>query len=110
MASKLSREDVLRVAELARLELDEAEIALFTRQLADILAYAEEVQQADTSGIPPTSHPLTTETLGRRSGANREGGVWREDVPAPSLGRDELLGQAPEADRRAGLIKVPKVL
>jgi aspartyl-tRNA(Asn)/glutamyl-tRNA(Gln) amidotransferase subunit C len=98
MASKLSREDVLRVAELARLELSEDEIALFARQLADVLAYADEVQRADTSGIPPTSHPLAAET------------AWREDDPAPSLDRDAIVGQAPQADRQAGLFKVPKVL
>ena len=98
MASKLSREDVLRVAALARLELTEDEIARFTRQLADILAYAEDVQRADTSGIPPTSHPLATET------------AWREDLPAPSLNREEILRHAPQADRTAGLFKVPKVL
>jgi aspartyl-tRNA(Asn)/glutamyl-tRNA(Gln) amidotransferase subunit C len=98
MASKLSREDVLRVADLARLELTEDEIARFTRQLADVLAYAEDVQQADTSGIPPTSHPLANET------------AWRDDAPVPSLDREESLARAPQADRAAGLFKVPKVL
>jgi aspartyl-tRNA(Asn)/glutamyl-tRNA(Gln) amidotransferase subunit C len=98
MASKLTRDDVLRVAELARLELSEAEIARFTKQLADILSYADAVQQADTSGIPPTAHPLSLET------------VWREDAPVPSLNRDEMVRQAPAGDRDAGLYKVPKVL
>ena len=98
MASKLTRDDVLRVAELARLELTDDEIARFTKQLADILTYADAVQQADTSGIPPTAHPLLIET------------VWRDDTPAPSLDRDAMLREAPAADRDAGLYKVPKVL
>src|SRR5262245_51732523 len=98
MASKLTRDDVLRVAELARLELSEAEIARFTKQLADILTYAEAVQQADTSGIAPTAHPIPLEP------------VWRDDTPAPSLNRDEMLQRAPAGDRDAGLYKVPKVL
>ena len=98
MASKLSREDVLRVADLARLELSEEDIGRFTRQLADVLAYAEDVQGADTSGTPPTSHPLTSDT------------AWREDTAQPSLDRDESLERAPQGDRAAGLVKVPKVL
>jgi len=98
MASKLTRDDVLRVAELARLELTDDEIARFTKQLADILTYADQVQQADTSGVAPTAHPLSLDA------------VWREDTPVPSLDRDEMLQQAPAADRNAGLYKVPKVL
>ena len=98
MASKLSREEVLRVAALARLELTESEIALFTRQIADILTHAESLSGADTAGIPPTSHPFAAET------------AWREDVPAPSIDRSDAIGEAPQGDRLAGLFKVPKVL
>ena len=98
MASKLTRDDVLRVAELARLELTEAEVTVFTRQLDDILGYAQQVQELDTAGVPPTSHALAVE------------GAWREDTPAPSLPIDTSLANAPSADREAGLFKVPKVL
>ena len=98
MASKLTREEVLRVARLAHLELSEAEVDLFTHQLADILAYASDVQQVNTADVPPTSHALTS------------GPMWREDVPAPSLDRDEVLANAPDARREAGLFRVPKVL
>jgi aspartyl-tRNA(Asn)/glutamyl-tRNA(Gln) amidotransferase subunit C len=98
MASKLTREEVLRVARLAHLELSDAEVELFTHQLADILAYASDVQQVDTADVPPTSHALTS------------GPMWREDVPAPSLDRDEVLANAPDARREAGLFRVPKVL
>ena len=90
--------DVQKIAALARLELTADEVALFSRQLRDILSYAEHVQQVDTTGVPPTSHPLAD---------NR---VWREDVPTPSLPRDLVIDQGPNASVRAGLFKVPKVL
>jgi aspartyl-tRNA(Asn)/glutamyl-tRNA(Gln) amidotransferase subunit C len=98
MASRLTRDDVLRVAELARLELSDAEVDVFTKQLDEILSYAEQVQDVDTTGVSPTSHPLAIE------------GGWRLDSPAPSLPLDASLENAPSADRDAGLFKVPKVL
>jgi aspartyl-tRNA(Asn)/glutamyl-tRNA(Gln) amidotransferase subunit C len=98
MASKLTRDDVLRVATLARLELTDAEIDTFTGQLAAILDYAGEIQKIDTTGVAPTSHALG------------EAPAWREDTPEPSLDRHEILERAPGADQTAGLFKVPKVL
>ena len=98
MASKLTRDDLLRVAELARLELSEAEVELFTRQLDDILGYAEQVQGIDTTGVPPTSHALAVD------------GAWRADTPHASLPMTDTLANAPSASREAGLFKVPKVL
>ena len=96
MPTTWTREDVRRVAELARLELADAEIARLTKEIADILSYAELVQQVDTTGVPPLSHPLA------------DAAVTRPDQPRPSLDRDALLRQAPDAD--AGLFRVPKVL
>jgi aspartyl-tRNA(Asn)/glutamyl-tRNA(Gln) amidotransferase subunit C len=96
--SAFARQDVERIARLARLELTEAEIVLITPQLSSFLAYAEQVQQVDTSGVPPTSHPFGTL------------GAWRDDTPHASLARNEALSQAPDADERAGLFKVPRVL
>lgn len=98
MASTLTREEVVRIAELARLSLSESEITLFATQLADILRYAEAIQRADTSGVPPTSHAIAT------------GPMWRADEPGPCLERDEILRRAPAASIEAGLFKVPKVL
>jgi aspartyl-tRNA(Asn)/glutamyl-tRNA(Gln) amidotransferase subunit C len=98
MPADFTREDVERIARLARLELTEAEVALITPQLSSFLAYAEQVQQVDTSGVPPTSHPFGTL------------GAWRDDRPQASLPRSEALSQAPDADERAGLFKVPRVL
>ena len=90
--------DVARVAALARLELTPDETTLFTKQLTDILAYADAVQQIDTTGVPPTSH----------AGAGEP--VWRDDVVRPSLDRTRVLVGAPGASTGAGLFKVPKVL
>jgi len=98
MASRLTRAEVLRVAALARLELTDAEVDLFTGQLADILTYAGDIQRIDTSGVEPTSHALTT------------AGAWREDEPIASLNRDDVLAGAPEPAPAAGLFTVPKVL
>ena len=97
MADTLTRADVAhRSARAARAHADE--ITLFAGQLTAILAYAEQVQQVDTAGVQlePAANPGDTSA--------------RDDVPVPSLDRDVLLGQAPAADRAAGLFKVPRVL
>ena len=97
-APKLGEDDVTRIAELARLKLSADEIHLFTAQLGNILRYASEIQDVDTTGVPPTSHPFAS------------GPVSRDDEPVPSLDRATVLEQAPSAAPRAGLFKVPKVL
>jgi aspartyl-tRNA(Asn)/glutamyl-tRNA(Gln) amidotransferase subunit C len=96
MSDILTRADVERIAALARLELTAGEVERFAEQLTAILAYADQVQQVDTSGIaadPSAAH-----------------GAWRPDTPAPSLDRNVVLSQAPAADRSAGHFKVPRVL
>ena len=93
----LSREDVKRIAELARLELTNEELDLYTRQLGDILAYVEQIRSLDTTGVTPTSQVL-----------NRP--VDRDDTPTATLSRSELLGNAPDAALEAGLFKVPRVI
>ena len=89
--------DVERVAELARLELTPDEKDLFARQLADILAYAEQIQRVPTEGVPATSHA-------------GDAAMMREDEVRPSLPREASLAAGPEADVDAGLFKVPRVL
>ena len=93
----LNREDVKRIAELARLELTNEELDLYTRQLGDILAYVEQIRALDTAGVAPTSQVL-----------NRP--VDRDDIPDATLSRSELLGNAPDAALEAGLFKVPRVI
>jgi aspartyl-tRNA(Asn)/glutamyl-tRNA(Gln) amidotransferase subunit C len=90
--------DVERLARLARLALTPDETSMFSRQLADFLAYAEQVQQLDTSGIAPTSHASSAPT------------ALRADEAVPSLPRDVAVDAAAEAAAAAGLFKVPRVL
>ena len=96
MSDILTSADVERIATLARLELTADETARFAQQLTAILAYADQVQQVDTSSVP--EKPPAADSR------------MREDVPAPSLDRDVILSQAPAADRAAGLFKVPRVM
>jgi len=98
MPAGFTRDQVAAIAVLANLELDSSETELFARQLGDILAYADEVQQIDTTGVPPTTSVVT------RHAADRP------DEVRPSLDRDEALANAPDAAREAGLFKVPRVI
>jgi len=93
--------DVERIAALAHLELTDDEKPLFTRQLADILTYAEQLQAVDTSGVPATAHVNT---------ARGDQGVERADEPRPSLPVADALANAPDAARDAGLFRVPRVI
>jgi aspartyl-tRNA(Asn)/glutamyl-tRNA(Gln) amidotransferase subunit C len=98
MPDVLTREEVERIAALASLELTEAEIETFTRQLAGILEYARQVQQIDTTGVAPTSHGVSTQPLDRA------------DEPRPSLDRAAVLAEAPDPAADAGLFRVPRVI
>lgn len=92
----LTREEVLHVAELARLSLSPAEIELFTGQLNEILAYVEKLQELDTSGVAPLAHvvPLCN--------------VFREDQVRESLPLDAVLENAPA--REDGNFLVPRII
>ncbi len=101
MAAEFTRGDVLKIAALANLHLEPAEIDLFARQLGDILAYADEVQQVDTTGVPPTASVVT------RHAADRP------DQIQPSLDIAEALANAPDPDLsrlEGGFFKVPRVI
>ncbi len=98
MADALSRDDVLRVAALAHLALTDSEVALFTRQLGEVLQHAQQVQAVDTTGVPPTAHVLAGEPL------------ERDDTPVPCLDRDAALAGAPDPALEAGLFRVPRVI
>ncbi len=88
--------DIARVARLARLELTPDQLDLYQRQLPLILDHAALVQGLDTEGVPPTSHPLPLTN------------AFREDEVRSSLDRDEVLGQAPEAED--GYFRIPRIL
>ena len=96
--SSLTIADVERIADLAHLELTDEEKQLFTRQLADILNYAEQLQAIDTTGVPATAH------------VNAARGVERADEPRPSLTADEAIANAPDGAPEAGLFRVPRVI
>jgi len=89
----ISRDDVLHVAELARLELTEDEIRRLEVQLNDILAAVGKVSELDLSDVPPTSHPLAVVN------------AFRPDEPRPSLPLDDVFANAPERD--ADFFRVP---
>jgi len=93
----LSIADVERVAALAQIELTDTEKQLFTRQLAEILHYAEQIQALDTTGIPATAHVNAVQHE-------------RDDQPAGSLPIEEALANAPDAASDAGLFRVPRVI
>ena len=98
MPAAFTRTDVEAIAALANLELDAAELELFARHMSEFLAYADQVQQVDTSGVAPTAYVL------------RDHQTERSDTMAASLDRADALANAPEADVAAGLFKVPRVL
>jgi aspartyl-tRNA(Asn)/glutamyl-tRNA(Gln) amidotransferase subunit C len=98
MPTPLTGADVERIAALAQLELTDAEKQLFTKQLADILAYAEQVQAIDTGGVEATAHVLA------------QLGGERPDQPRPSLQLADVIANAPDADEEAGLFRVPRVI
>ena len=83
---KLDREEVLRIAILARLGLAEAEVDRFKEQLSHILESFEVLQQVDTTGVPPTTQPITLKN------------VLRSDEVATSLPHDQVLANAPQKD------------
>ena len=96
MADPLTRDEVAHVARLARLNLSEAEIDLFTDQLGAVLEHAQDVEALDLDDLEPTSHPYPLVN------------VLRDDVVTPTVDRDDVLACAPsvEADR----FRVPPVL
>lgn len=93
---KISREEVLHVAKLARLELSSEEIERLTDQLSNILTYVEKLNEADTKGVEPTSHVMSISN------------VFREDEARPSLPVEKALENAPDSD--GAFFRVPKII
>ena len=98
MPVAFTRAEIEALAALAHLELDPQEIDLFGRQLSGILDYARQVQEIDTTGVPPT------DSVAAQLDADRA------DVVRPSLPREDALVNAPDAALEAGLFKVPRVI
>jgi len=96
MPDRITRDDVVHVARLARLELSDEELDEFTEQLGAVLDHAADIESLEVDDIPPTAHPLPLVN------------VLRADEVTPSLDRDEVLSQAPFAED--GQFRVPPVL
>lgn len=94
--TEVTRDEVRRIAELAKLRLSDDEIELFRDQLADILSHFRTLDELDTSDVPPTQHVLDVEN------------VLRADEARPSVSADEALANAPRA--RDGFYDVPAVM
>lgn len=94
--STISRDEVARLAKLARLALTDDEIDNFAGQLDAILGYVGKIQAVDASGVKPTGNPL------------RDVNVTRSDVIQPGLTQQAALAEAPAADE--GRFVVPQIL
>ena len=92
----ISREDVVRVARLARLALTDAELEALREQLNAILAHIDALKAVDTRGIEPTSHAVP------------QFNVMREDEPRPCFPLEEMLANAP--DRAGDFFRVPRII
>lgn len=97
MSSRLTRQDVAKVADLARLVLSDEEIDRYTEQLGAVLEHADDVASLQIDDVPPTAHPLELVN------------VLRDDViAADRIDRADVLSQAPSVED--GRFKVPAIL
>lgn len=101
---KITREEVLRVAELAHLDLSEAEIEMFSRQLDSILSYVEKLNELDTSNVEPMAQ-VTPSASGQAEAA---GTPLREDKLQPCDVIGDVLAGAP--DPSPPYFRVPRVI
>lgn len=92
----ISRQDIEKVALLARLQLTETELATMTDQLAQIVGYVDQLSEVNTDGVEPIAHAVEVTN------------VFRDDAVTESLPREEALANAPHHDGRGYL--VPAVL
>ena len=94
--SRISADDVRKVAKLARLNLPDDKIATYTEQLESILGYVSQLEQVDTTGVPETTRAVEVTNVTRQDGVD------------PTPVREEILNQAPQ--REGDFFRVPKIL
>ncbi len=94
--SRIDKDQVKHVAHLARLSITEDEAEVFTKQLDNIISFAEQLNELDTTDVEPTTHVLDMKN------------VLREDKSRLWLTQEEALLNAP--DKQDGQVKVPSVL
>ncbi len=92
----VTKDDVKKIAELARLEFNENELDDYTKEMNKVLGYVEKLNKLDTTNVQPLSHPIENEN------------VFREDVLVKSVTTEEALKNAP--DKTSEHFKVPKVI
>lgn len=97
---KITREDVVRVAELAYLDLGEDELEKYRRQIDEILDYIGKLNELDTSGVEPMAQVLADDQAADAT--------MREDLVVPSAVAEDVLRQAP--DPEPPYFRVPKVI
>ena len=96
MSSKIDEKLIRHVALLSRIELTDAQVATFGKQLADIVAYMDKLQELNTDDVEPMAHALPVQN------------VFGADEPGESLSPQQALANAP--DREGDFYKVPKVI
>jgi len=96
----ITRSEILKIADLAKLHFSEEELDAFTAQFQGILDYVEQLKEVDVSNIEPTSHVSLM--------ADFEKHIFREDEVKESLPVEESLANAP--DPGSGHFRVPKVI
>lgn len=92
----VTKKDVEKIAELARLKFTDKELENFTPQMNEILSYMDKLNELDTENINPLSHPV------------EQTNVFREDELKPSISTENALKNAPSKDEHH--FKVPKVI
>ena len=93
---KISKEEVIHVADLARLEMAETAVDKLAAQIGNILTYVDTLKQIDTTGVIPTTHAISLSN------------VFREDEETAPMDRD--AGQANAPEKEEGLFIVPKIV
>ena len=97
---KISREDVVRVAELAYLDLSEAELEMYRAQIDEILEYIGKLNELDTANVAPMAQVLSDDQTADAT--------LREDLIVPSAVAEDVLKHAPDAE--GAYFRVPKVI
>lgn len=93
---KIIKDEIEHIALLARLSLSDEEKEMFGSQLSSILEYMEKLNELDTTAVQPTSHVLSLHN------------VMREDLPRPSISRNDALSNAPA--HTENFYRVPKII
>ena len=104
----ITEKDVIYVAELANLELTEAERSRFAKELSSILDYIGRLNELNTDDVPPMAQVSGGYASGDNSASDKSATTQRDDTPRPCLAHEEAMRNAPATD--GNFFKVPKVI